>query len=230
MASQNSTKRPLTIAVMQPYFIPYAGYLRLFAASDVFVAFDCVQFTRSGWLHRNKLHDAAGQLNWLTLPLRKAPQSVMIRDLMFREDAAGILAQEIRRFPAVHAALQGHQPALLALLLEAIGSPVDYIERLLVWAAQSLDLPHRIIRSSSLDIAPELRGEDRILAIAAALGATAYVNAPGGVGLYDADRFRERGVELRFLPPFEGPVHSVLERILTEDIPSLRAEIMAQLA
>lgn len=225
MAQQKSTKPPMTIAVMQPYFIPYAGYLRLFAASDVFVAFDCVQFTRTGWLHRNKLHDARGQLNWLTLPLRKAPQSVLIRDLAFREGAAGLLAQEIRRFPAVHAALQARHPALSAMLLETSGSPVDYIERLLVWAAESLGLPHRIIRSSSLDISPELRGEDRILAIADALGATAYVNAPGGVGLYDAERFRERGVDLRFLPPFHGAMHSILERILTEDIDLLRAEI-----
>jgi len=229
MSQHESTKPQLTIAVMQPYFIPYAGYLRLIAASDVFVAFDCVQFTRTGWLHRNKLHDNKGQLNWLTLPLRKAPQSVLIRDLMFRDDAAAILAQEVRRFPAVHAALPKGFSALPALLLEPVGSPVDYIERLLVWAAETLDLPHRIIRSSSLGIAPEVRGEDRILAIAAALGATGYVNAPGGVHLYDANRFRERGVDLRFLSPYLGPLHSILERILTEDIPSLRAEITGQL-
>jgi hypothetical protein len=37
-----------TVAVMQPYFMPYAGYFRLFAAADVFVLFDCVQFPRRG--------------------------------------------------------------------------------------------------------------------------------------------------------------------------------------
>ena len=44
-----------TMAIMQPYFIPYAGYFRLFAASDLFVIYDCVQFPRRGWVHRNKL-------------------------------------------------------------------------------------------------------------------------------------------------------------------------------
>jgi hypothetical protein len=49
-----------TVAIMQPYFIPYAGYFRLFAATDLFVIYDCVQFARRGWVHRNRLPDGAG--------------------------------------------------------------------------------------------------------------------------------------------------------------------------
>jgi hypothetical protein len=77
----------LTIAIMQPYFFPYAGYFRLLAASDLFVIYDCVQFPRRGWVHRNKLLDASGEARWLTLPLEKAPQSVLIQDLRFPPDA-----------------------------------------------------------------------------------------------------------------------------------------------
>ena len=29
--------KPLRVAVMQPYFMPYPGYFRLLAAADVFV-------------------------------------------------------------------------------------------------------------------------------------------------------------------------------------------------
>ena len=57
---------------MQPYFVPYAGYFRLFAAADVFVAYDCVQFPRRGWVHRNRLPTATGMSDWLTLPVRNA--------------------------------------------------------------------------------------------------------------------------------------------------------------
>ena len=62
---------PFTVAIMQPYFFPYAGYFRLFAASDLFVIYDCVQFPRRGWVHRNLLPDASGSERWLTLPLEK---------------------------------------------------------------------------------------------------------------------------------------------------------------
>src|SRR5436190_8297403 len=89
----------LTVAIMQPYFFPYAGYFRLFAASDLFVIYDCVQFPRRGWVHRNKLLDAAGNAEWLTLPLVPAPRDVLIRDLQFPPDAAAEFARRLRRFP-----------------------------------------------------------------------------------------------------------------------------------
>ena len=72
-----------TVAVMQPYFMPYAGYFRLFAAADVFVLFDCVQFPRRGWVHRNRFATAAGHLDWLTLPLLKCPRETRIDELAF---------------------------------------------------------------------------------------------------------------------------------------------------
>ena len=92
---------PLTIAIMQPYFLPYTGYFRLFAASDLFVIYDCVQFPKGGWVHRNRLLDNAGVERWLTLPLKKAPHDVLIRDLQFAPNADQLLADRLRRFPLV---------------------------------------------------------------------------------------------------------------------------------
>ena len=115
---------------MQPYFIPYAGYFRLFAASDLFVIYDCVQFTRQGWIHRNRLVDLSGRERWLTLPLAKAPQSVLIRDLRFAPNAEAVLADRLRPF-----SLAASDPVAVAPVLEALralgGHPVDYIACLL---------------------------------------------------------------------------------------------------
>ena len=44
----------MRIAIMQPYFLPYAGYFRLFSHTDLFIIYDCVQFIRRGWIHRNR--------------------------------------------------------------------------------------------------------------------------------------------------------------------------------
>src|SRR5436189_2877402 len=96
-------QRSFTIAVMQPYFMPYAGYFRLFAASDLFVIYDCVQFPRRGWVHRNRLLDAAGQERWLTLPLAKAPRDVKIQDLCFSRRADEVLHDRLRRVPLLAA-------------------------------------------------------------------------------------------------------------------------------
>src|SRR5258706_15733139 len=90
---------PSAVAIMQPYFIPYAGYFRLFAATDLFVVYDCVQFPRRGWVHRNRLVDASGKERWLTLPIEKAPRDTLIKDLRFSVDAREILARRLRSLP-----------------------------------------------------------------------------------------------------------------------------------
>jgi hypothetical protein len=70
------------VAVVQPYWAPYAGYFRLFAAADVVVMFDCVQFPRRGYVHR---YQDKGK--WVTLPLRKAPRDTPICAMMLGNGA-----------------------------------------------------------------------------------------------------------------------------------------------
>ena len=210
------------VAIMQPYFAPYAGYFRLAAASDLFVIYDCVQFPRRGWVHRNRLPDATGQLAWLTLPLEKASREVLIRDLAFRPGARDALEAEARRFPIL-AASRPDPHGLVDAFRDLSGTPVDYMERLLARAAAALAIPWRTIRSSSLATAADLHAQDRILAICRQIGASRYVNAPGGREIYDGESFAAAGVELQFLSDYEGSFTSILARLLQEP-----AEVVAQ--
>lgn len=211
---------------MQPYFIPYAGYFRLFAASDLFVLYDCVQFPRRGWVHRNRLVTADGRERWLTLPLENAPRDVLIRDLRFRSDAGLALQQQLRAFPLVRKH-DAEVQSLLDALQTVDGHPVDYIARLLERVTRYLGLPWSVMRSSTLDLPASLRGQERIIEIARRVGAVRYVNAAGGRELYDPAIFDEAGIELRFLTDYPGPNASILTRILQADRHALAAEIRA---
>lgn len=212
-----------TIAIMQPYFLPYAGYFRLIAQADLFVVYDCVQFPRRGWLHRNKLLDARGEEQWLTLPLKPAPQDVKIRDLEFADDAAASLDERLRPFPV--AARAGAHTPLLERVRRVEGTPVAYIEGLLEEAARLMGLPWNVVRSSSLEAPESLRAQDRILEIARRLGASRYLNAPGGRELYDAEAFAAAGIELAFLEPWTGAGGSILQRLADDDTAELARQV-----
>jgi len=220
-----SGDRPFTIAIMQPYFIPYAGYFRLFAASDLFVVYDCVQFPRRGWVHRNRLVDRSGALRWLTLPLQKAPRDVLIRDLRFAPEAAALMGERLRRFDLATAHEGAH--GLIELIERVDGSPVDYIVAILDRVAEYLDLPRNVIRSSTLNVPQSLRGQDRIIEIARRVGATRYINAPGGRNLYEPAAFERAGIRLEFLPDYSGPATSILGRVATQTRDALAREIRA---
>lgn len=212
-----------TVAIMQPYFYPYAGYYRLFSRADLFVIYDCVQFPRRGWVHRNRLTGADGQLQWLTLRLVHAAQETAIRDMRLEPTAMAQLASDLRRFPAIERASTGLREQLP--LLEGEGTLVDYLERNLRAALDCLHIACPMIRSSSLEVDPALRGQQRILAIAGQLGATRYLNSPGGRELYDDEAFARAGIRLEFLEPATGSPASLLERLCSEARDGILADV-----
>ena len=214
-----------TIAVMQPYFFPYAGYFRLFTAADAFVILDCVQLPRPGWVHRNRFVKANGELDWLTLPLAKATYTTKIQDLRFRQDAKNTLEAALRRFPLLNEAHEAGQPLVERALQISDNDVTSYLHGLLADVTRVLRLEKPMLRSSTLGLDPNLHGQDRVLEIVKLLGGTRYVNAPGGRHLYDHAAFGRSGVELTFLTPYGAGMDSILTRLLTEPAALISAEI-----
>ncbi len=215
----------LTAAVIQPYFVPYAGYFRLFAAADVVVMFDCVQFPRRGWVHRNRLPLISGELDWLTLPIAKAPRDARICDVSLAPDAEARLAAAIPRFPILERAVRASDAIAGRVLRPQTADMTAYLIDLLKEFTTRLGLERPIVRSSSLPIAPELRAQDRVIAILRELSATAYVNPSGGRELYDRATFSAAGLELAFLRPYGGPMESILGRMLDGSPAAITDEI-----
>ena len=56
------------VAIHQPHYLPWLGYLAKWAAADVFVFLDTVQYTKNGWQNRNRIKTATGP-QWLTVPV-----------------------------------------------------------------------------------------------------------------------------------------------------------------
>jgi hypothetical protein len=217
----------MRVAVNFPYFVPYAGYFRLFTSTDVFVSFDCVPFPRRGFVHRNRLATHAGNAAWYTLPMQKAPRDTLIKDMRFAAGIAAHMQRQHRRFPVLQSTRAQDHP-LVTLCNAPQGEPVSFLHATLQTINQLLGLPFTVVRSSALDFDKSQRGEARVLSILEALGATAYVNAPGGRHLYDAANFKARGMTLNYLAPYEGSVWSIMQRLLTDQPRRIAAEINRQ--
>lgn len=216
------------IAIMQPYFVPYSGYFRLFVNTDLFVIYDCVQFPRRGWVHRNRLPNVNGEPRWLTLPLVPDARETQIHQLRFADDAPERLSRQMRKFPALSGPRASALPLAGKLMPEPAESPTDYLQRTLGLACKALGLPFNTRRSSTLAVAPDARGSDRILAILKQLNATRYVNLASGQTLYSRNTFARHNIGLHFLQDYVGPKWSILHRLLIEDAAAVVADIRAQ--
>ena len=64
---------------MQPYFLPYIGYFQLINFVDKFVVYDDIQFSKKGWINRNRIL-VNGKDSYITLPLKKDSDYLSVRD------------------------------------------------------------------------------------------------------------------------------------------------------
>jgi hypothetical protein len=210
---------------MQPYFFPYAGYYRLFAAVDLFIVFDCVQFSRRGRVHRSKVPGPTGEQEWLTLPLMRKPRDVLIHDLSFASDARVCLDGRLARLPWFASARGAEAERLRAYLAGELGPVIDYLQGALELCLSILGLQVPIMRSSTLGLDSCLKGQDRVIAAAAAVGAAVYVNPPGGRILYRREDFQRAGIELRFLSTYRGRFNHMLPALMSQPPESIRDDI-----
>ena len=186
---------------MQPYFLPYVGYFQLISAVDVFVVYDNIQYTKKGWINRNRML-RSGEPVVFSLPLKSASDYLDIRDRELAPDFA--TAGLVRQFEGAYR--KAPQFATTMPLVERVlACPERNLFAFIEWSIRTtcdhLGIATAIVRSSAVAIDHDLRREQRVLAICRALDARIYVNPPGGVGLYGATDFAATGVELRFLQP-----------------------------
>ncbi len=227
-ANSHCGPAPGTVAVMQPYFFPYAGYFRLLAVAETFVIFDDVQFPRRGRVHRCEVPGQGGALEWLTLPLARHKREVVIKDLTFAAGGRTALDWRLNRLQWLARAHGAWADQVRAHLYGPLDGVITFLENGLRLVADALDLRPRLLRSSTLNIDQQLRGEDRVIAIVRALHGRTYINSPGGRALYHADSFHRSGLDLKFLPPYGGDPGSILPALVAEATQSLRAEFRHQ--
>jgi len=192
--------RMKTIAIMQPYFLPYLGYFQLIAAVDKFVVLDDVNYIRGGWINRNRML-MNGVPHLFTVPLRGASQNRRICDLAVMEEN-GWRDKLLRSINQAY----GRAPyytQVIALLEAMLHFPNLQLDQFLLNSLQQtiqyIGLNTELAPTSRAYGNAELPGERRIIDICVREGATNYINPIGGTGLYSHEDFRQHGIALHFL-------------------------------
>ena len=186
-------------AIMQPYFFPYIGYFQLIASVDVFIVYDNIKYTKKGWINRNRMLQN-GKDVMFSLPLKSDSDSLDVRDRELvadfnRDKLLNQIGGAYRRapyfaqtFPLIEQVVRHEEPNLF-----------KFIHHSIIRTCEHLGITTEIMVSSDIAIDHDLKNQDKVLALCAAVGADTYVNAIGGMELYSKDEFSARGVELKFI-------------------------------
>lgn len=107
----------MKIAIMQPYLYSYRGYFRLFEETELFIIYDCVQFSSGSWVHRNKFANSNNEIKWLKLPIKKDKLDTKINNLRFQENHNKIWLERIKKFPSLERSLKKTVICMICLLI-----------------------------------------------------------------------------------------------------------------
>ncbi|WP_288923013.1 WbqC family protein [uncultured Bifidobacterium sp.] len=190
----------MKLGVMQPYFLPYLGYWQLMNLVDVYVIFDDVNYIKRGWIARNRIK-MNGEAVRFGFQVSHASQNRRICD---HERAGG--PDEIRRMERELHTAYAHAPQferVMPVMETILRNPqrnlADWLCDSIYRIAEYAGIHTVFMRSSEIEYDRIGNGQDKILSLCEVLGATTYINAIGGRGLYVRDRFASRGIDLRFL-------------------------------
>jgi hypothetical protein len=191
----------MKLAIMQPYFMPYIGYFQLIHSVDEFIVYDNIQYTKKGWINRNRiLSNNKDELITLTLKKSSDYENIVKKRLSdnWNNDKIKMLNKikssyqkapyfkEI--FELINVCLEYNEKNLFNFINHSICMVSKYLK---------IDTP--IIISSTINIDHSLKSQNKVIAMCKEKNASTYINAIGGIELYDKNFFNDNKIELKFI-------------------------------
>ncbi len=208
---------PTRVAGIQPGYLPWLGYFDQMRRVDAFIVADEMQYTSSGWAHRNRVRGPHGPY-WLTLPVhpRLGQRICEVRlspHVAWAEHHLQVLHHFYRR--------SSHAPALLDELAQRLARHaerlVDVTVPLLFFLRDLLGIRTPLLVSSELGLEKaylEMFGADlgptqRIIAFLKTLGATHLLQGQSGRAYLDVELCKRHGISVEF-QDYQHPVYPQL--------------------
>jgi WbqC-like protein family len=207
-----------TVAIHQPQYMPWLGYLAKWADADVFVFLDTVQYEKNGWQNRNRIKTTAGP-RWLTVPVH-ARLGTPIADVTL-DDAQRWRPRHLRAIEHAYGAapyLACHHDALARLYETAWTHLAPLAAATAEWLARAVGVRTPVQRASGLGVTAT-EPTERLIALCAAVGADTYLAGRDGARYMDLERFATAGIRVLY----QDYTHPVYTQLHGEFVPNCSA-------
>ena len=210
----------MKVAIHQPQYLPWLGYLAKWAAADVFVFLDTVQYQKNGWQNRNRIKTQAGA-TWLTVPVH-APLGTPISSVTV-DHRQPWPRRHLRAIEHAYAdapcftRFRDELAALYATDWEALAPLAIASAR---WLAGSFGIETPTLLASELSGADVADPTDRLVALCRAVGADTYLAGQDGPTYMDVTRFEAAGITIR-LQAYDHPSYAQLHGQFVPSLSSL---------
>jgi hypothetical protein len=194
----------MRVAIHQPQYLPWLGYLDKIARADLFVSLDSVQFKKNEWQNRNRIRTARGW-QWVTVPVLH-DFGQRIKDVRINQ-TTDWRAKHLKALE-MHYAQAAHREPVLAGLRAIYQRPWDRLSDLnlavIRWLLGEFGIKTPVRLSSDMQLPEE--PTERLIAICRTVGATSYLAGAGARDYMDFKKFEKAGIPVD-VQEFHHPVY-----------------------
>ncbi len=191
----------MRLAIMQPYFLPYIGYFQLLNAVDEFILYDNIQFSKKGWVQRNRIL-RQGNEQLFSLPLKKDSDYLNINQRFLADSYPKEKIKILRKIKSAYIRAPHFvkvQPIIEACFDFDDWNLFNFIFNSIEIIRNYLQIETNLIISSDININESLSGRDRVISLCKVMKSKKYINAVGGQKLYDKNYFAKFDIDLQFI-------------------------------
>lgn len=217
----------MILASHQPYFFPYVGYYSLIFAADLFVFADDRQYTRKGWMARNRiLKPGRNEDQYIRVGLIKPHYQANLMDCKLHPDESWKIKifDQVAHYKKNATHYQATKKLLELIFEKKYSRLVDFNIESTKVLMETFEIKTKTLLFSNFSEQIEKTSEPGLwgLNTCVALNASAYINAPDGESFIPAEEYKNANIRLGFVQPHINPYHqknnSFIDRLSVIDV------------
>lgn len=189
----------MKVVILQSNYIPWKGYFDLINDADIFIFYDCVQYTKNDWRNRNSIYTKNGK-QWLTIPIPGKSvngkiDEVIITDNKWQEKHFKSLYYGYKSSPYFHQL----EELITDYLKDRKWSNLSELNQYLIKKiSRMLGVTTKFLNARNFDL-PEGRVE-KLISILTQLNATDYISGLAAKNYLEGSEhlFSESGINLSY--------------------------------
>ncbi|MBN1992344.1 MAG: WbqC family protein [Anaerolineae bacterium] len=196
----------ISLADIQPTFLPWRGYFDIIHKVDIFVFYDDAQYDRRSWRNRNRIKTPNGS-QWITVPvLTKGKYFAPINEILI-DNRQNWQHNHLKTIHHCYSKAPYFEQ-FFPLLVQVYEQPWERISDLDIYLTKMLAdiLGIRVQWVVSSDLKLTSRSTDRLVDICLALGADRYLSGPSAQAYIEPEKFKQAGITLEYqiynYPPY----------------------------
>lgn len=213
----------MTIAIMQPYFMPYLGYFQAIAAVDKYILYDNLAYIVNGWINTNRIRQRNMPESNIVVPISqkssykliaeteidnsKPWKSKILKSIQLGYAKASYFSEVFPFLEEIFNCDYRTISELNANTIQRISKYLGITTEIVSDCSPYIDIENKLSLVEKDDYMPfpymavtkPIRKVARVIAICKQEGADHFINAIGGTALYDKNEFAKYNINLHFI-------------------------------